>query len=62
MNPIHSLEKLHKHNQGYTHIKLNYINNMYIQTNVKLHNIMLIPSYNKQQCQDIKKWRKTQFH
>lgn len=30
MNPTHSLEKLQGHNQGYTHIKLNYINNIYI--------------------------------
>lgn len=65
MNATHSLEKLHGHNQGYTHIKLNYINNMYIQSDqnsVELHIIMLIPSYNKWHWQGIKKYRKTRFH
>jgi hypothetical protein len=36
MNAIHSLEKLHGHNQRYTHIKLNYINNTHIQGDQKV--------------------------
>jgi len=54
MNATHSLEKLHGHNQGYTHIELNYINNMYLQgeQKVSVHLTITVQSSGEQRLFD----------